>query len=353
MGRQANIFWNSKPKGSPNGFYRSLTVNHANIPNTDQTNFPVLVSGTYTYLKTLVNGGKVTNASGFDIYFSASITGSPKLPFEIEDWSATSGVIDAWVNVASLSHTTDTVIYIFYGNPAIVTDQSNKTGTWNTAFQGVYHLGNGTTLSPNDSTSNAFNGTITSATAGAGKIGGGGSFSGVLQYITIGNHLGLTGDFTIQAWVNPTDFIGFNGILSKTLTNQPKPFEYRIDASTGKASLFVGDGSGNTSITASTATTAGVFNHVAVSFTQSTATISHYLNGTLNGSSVGAGYPGSTTGTDNAFIGTRSDNATMFKGIIDEVKMTNTVLTADWIKTEFNNQSSPSTFYTVGSETSA
>ena len=38
-----------------------------------------------------------------------------------------------------------------------------------------------------------------------------------------------------------------------------------------------------------------------------------------------------------------------WNGQIDEVRISNSVRSADWITTEYNNQNSPSTFYTVGS----
>jgi hypothetical protein len=37
-------------------------------------------------------------------------------------------------------------------------------------------------------------------------------------------------------------------------------------------------------------------------------------------------------------------------GSLDEVRVSNAVRSADWIATEYNNQSSPATFYTLGSE---
>ena len=39
-----------------------------------------------------------------------------------------------------------------------------------------------------------------------------------------------------------------------------------------------------------------------------------------------------------------------FEGIIDEVRISSTARSAAWIKTEYNNQNSPSTFYSVGKE---
>jgi hypothetical protein len=37
-------------------------------------------------------------------------------------------------------------------------------------------------------------------------------------------------------------------------------------------------------------------------------------------------------------------------GTLDEIRVSNAVRSADWIATEYNNQSSPGTFYTLGSE---
>ena len=40
----------------------------------------------------------------------------------------------------------------------------------------------------------------------------------------------------------------------------------------------------------------------------------------------------------------------LFDGIIDEVRISSMARGADWIKTEYNNESSPGGFYAVGSE---
>jgi hypothetical protein len=36
-----------------------------------------------------------------------------------------------------------------------------------------------------------------------------------------------------------------------------------------------------------------------------------------------------------------------FNGIIDEARISNVARSADWITTEYNNQNSPATFYTI------
>ncbi|HZP61801.1 MAG TPA: protease pro-enzyme activation domain-containing protein, partial [Terriglobales bacterium] len=65
----------------PNGyaFRRAITINHTQVANTDQVNFPVLIAGTYSYLATLANGGCVTNANGYDILFTSDASGNTPL----------------------------------------------------------------------------------------------------------------------------------------------------------------------------------------------------------------------------------------------------------------------------------
>jgi len=38
--------------------------------------------------------------------------------------------VNFWVGIPTLSHTVDTVIYLFYGNPAVTVSQENKAGVW-------------------------------------------------------------------------------------------------------------------------------------------------------------------------------------------------------------------------------
>tara|TARA_B100000809_G_C14947883_1_gene462801 strand:- start:36 stop:836 length:801 start_codon:yes stop_codon:yes gene_type:complete len=51
--------------------------------------------------------------------------------------------------------------------------------------------------------------------------------------------------------------------------------------------------------------------------------------------------------------GAGGGNPHYFDGIIDEIRISNTNRSANWISTEYNNQNSPATFYTVSSEFTA
>ena len=166
------------PEGNGYTYSRSIAIDHTKVPNNDQANFPVLISGTYSYLATVANGGRVQNASGYDVIFASDSGCTTKLNHEVETYNAGTGAVNYWVKIPTVSHSSDTVIYMCYGNASITASEENKNGVWDSNFKIVAHLGNGTTLSANDSTSNASHGTITGATAASGGIDGGASFNG-------------------------------------------------------------------------------------------------------------------------------------------------------------------------------
>jgi len=103
-------------------------LGHENVPNTDQADFPVLISGVYSYLATVSNGGLVQSSNGYDIIFSQDPQGATKLDHEIDSYDQGTGTASFWVRIPTLSHTVDTVIYLFFGNANITASQQNKAG---------------------------------------------------------------------------------------------------------------------------------------------------------------------------------------------------------------------------------
>lgn len=85
----------------------------------------------------------------------------------------------------------------------------------------------------------------------------------------------------------------------------------------------------------------------------------HHLVATINGT-TGKIYKNgieAVSGTVNAAVDASStiqmgrfNNSYFFNGSLDEVRISNAVRSADWIKTEYNNQSDPSSFISVSSE---
>lgn len=192
------------------GFRRAIIIDHSKIPNTDQTNFPFLFSTTDPVFASVANGGHVNSSSGYDIIFSTDPYGLTKLDHELDQYNPATGQLVAWVRVPALSHSTDTVLYVFYGNPVVSTAQANPTGVWGVNYTGVYHMGNGTILSESDSSVYGNNGTAQLATAGPGLIGGGVSFAGLQMgnwpELDMGNSISLvpTLAVTVSGWFNTT-----------------------------------------------------------------------------------------------------------------------------------------------------
>jgi hypothetical protein len=332
---------------------RTIVINSGQVPHTDQTNFPVLISlpaNTYTDLKTTANGGVVTNANGYDILFTSDAAGTQPLAYERESYSGSTGAMIDWVNVPTVSHSANTSIYLFYGNAAVSTDQSNPSGTWDSSYVGVWHLPNGTTLSANDSTSNANNGTINGATAASGEVDGAASFNGSSNYLDLGNANSLkltTGNsLTLEAWIKPASEGTYQFAIDKSKGGTAG---YTLAASYPGGGPYLAIDSGY--ITTNSAIATGVWNHLVgvATWNGSSYSLAIYLNGVNQTNGISGGTDTLTDpGTDVALGRRNSDSSTYLDGSLDEVRISKTARSADWIATEYNNQSNPSNFYAVG-----
>ena len=152
-------------------YYGSLVIQASKCGSSSVSNFPLLVSVSDPTLKSTANGGAVTNANGYDIVFTSDQAGTSPLNWEVESWSASAGTWLGWVQVPTLpaSSGSNLTIYVWYGNSAITTQQNTPSATWSSDYKGIYHYGNGATISTADSTSNGNTVTLTgSPTAATG-----------------------------------------------------------------------------------------------------------------------------------------------------------------------------------------
>jgi YD repeat-containing protein len=340
-------------------YRRAITIDHTKIANTDQTNFPILVSGTYSYLATTANGGNVASASGYDIIFTSDAGGTSNLAFEQESYSPSTGQVNYWVNIPTLSHTADTAIYMFYGNPSIAIDQSNKTAVWDSNEHFVYHLGetSGTTI--NDSTSNNVTGTKTSAANPSATLNG--WIDGAQSFLSssagsIGtSDVSTPTDYTIGMWLSPAGTIAAENIFTRTNSSGPTSAwsdQLRIN-SAGHFQAYTYDGGHCSNLnlgcaaTGTTVAAAGSWYYVVV--TASNGGIeSLYVNGALEATSPALGTL--WTGGNQWKLGSNSgDSMGYFNGVIDELEYSSSVRSADWISTQYNNQGTPWRFYTIDS----
>jgi RHS repeat-associated protein len=335
----------------PDGYLyrRAITIDHTNVPNTDQTNFAVLISGTYAFLATTANGGNVANANGYDILFASDANGLNPLPFEQESYNPSTGAILYWVKLPSVSHTANTVFYMFYGNASISADQSTKTLVWDTNYKGVWHLPNGSTLSGADSTSNGYTLTNNNSTAATtGKVDGAASFNGSNNYLSNSSlSISSGSSITISFW-NYVTSSQLQAAAAFTIGASDNPNRISAHAPWSDSTLYwdFGSYSGGGRISTSYSSYVGSWTHVVLEYNATNTTHSIYLNGSLAASNVNSSAPQNTqTGID---IGAWPSSSYYHRGSIDEFRVSTVARSADWIATEYKNQSSPSTFYSVG-----
>jgi hypothetical protein len=339
-------------------YRRTITVDHSKCGSNDSSSFPLLFTGTFTYLKSTGNGGLVQHGSGYDISFYSDSALTTKLNFERVKWVASTGECEFWIRIPTLSHTTDTVVYLAYGDVSIVTDQSNKTAVWDSNFLAVYHLPDGSTLSGTDSTGNAANATINGATATGGKVNGGASFNGSSKYITLPNPDVVTTDrFTVSVWINATSLPAWGTILKNWGDSNPGAFHLGLNASGGNVSNYLTEsGGGGVSITDTSAISTGVWYYIST--TADGSTLRLYQNGSSVGTPVS--YNGTLKSFPYTLVGAKpADGSNVASGIapgywdgsMDEVRISKSARSSDWILSEYNNQNDPATFYAIGSQT--
>lgn len=330
------------------GYYRAITVDHTKVPNTDRTNFPVLFSGTYAWLATVANGGLVQSSSGYDIIFALDALGQQRLPHELVTYTASSGLIVCWVTLPTISHTADTVFYVLYGNASISSDQSFTVQAWWRPADSpinlcAMHLDGGgadaTGLQTGSSTAITYNTTN-------GKIYQGAGFNGSTSQIDISSVILSPAHLSVTAWVNPSSLANaYNAIETNFGPSKGHGFFVK---SNGKLAVFLQrtGASVNYDGTGSNTLSTGTWYHVA--FTYDGSTLIGYVNGAADATvSDASGY---TSASANQVIGQDTQTAGhRWTGAIDEFRVWREAISADWIATEYNNQNSPSTFYSVES----
>jgi hypothetical protein len=332
----------------------SITIDHnkvGTVNNTDQTNFPVLVSGTYDgtagapNLKSAGNSGHVQNGNGYDIYFYSDSGLTTRIPAERETYNASTGAVLFWVNVSTVSHTSDTVIYVGYGDSGISTDPNSdatygKNAVWDSSYKEVLHLPDGSSLSVNDSTSNANNGSSNTAAATTGQIDGGSAHNGG-SFFTPQLNVFQSNNFSIDFWFKSNDTSVSNNYIMINYNAGPQNaiiYEYVDNQIEFFANSYTGsDPRPNTQINI-------------------TDTNWHHIVYQYDGTNWEAFKDGvqimAQTRTFNLTPELTTWEWVTANHNLDELRVSNAKRSADWITTEYNNESSPSTFYTMGSEQS-
>ena len=333
---------------------KKITIDYAKVED-DLIDFPILVNVTDTGLR------DYAQSDGDDILFTES-DGTTKLSHEIETYTSATGGLVAWVKVPTLSSISNTILYMYYGN-LLAANQQNVTNVWSNNYEAVYHLNDG---SFNDSTSNARHGTNYGSSDTTGKIAGARDFypANGVDYISIGNWNVPGSQLTLQAWINPDTFAQDDPrVVTKatgsTAQEQEHVFMLSLyDGSIGENRLRFRLKTGTSDTTGTTTLigtppnsdlpSAGSWYLAAATYDGSNMRIvRNGLNGGIT-SKTGSLRQNSWAIQIGNHPGSTSMTSRSFDGKIDEVRISSVARSASWLQTEYNNQNSPSTFYSIG-----
>jgi hypothetical protein len=262
---------------------------------------------------------------------------------EIEYFDDSSGELVAWVNVPSLSSSVDTVLYMYYGN-SDCSSQENIEKVWDSDYKLVYHLDE-TSGHHQDSTANNADSTEESVTvqgSAAGKIGGADEFERDNTDYVIAPNVGSLNTFTLEMWAKYESYVNAEELMGKE-----KYIAFVTGYDDHHLRYVVGDGAWG--------------NYVSSGAGSIETGIWYYIVGTSDGTNIELFIDSDSKGTaENAdnfnadfHLGERYANKYNFDGIMDEVRVSATERSQDWITTSYNTMNDPSSFLTFGPEESA
>jgi len=304
------------------------------------------------------------DSAGADIRITRA-DGTTECAFEIVaiDTSAKTGELHFKANF--LSSSSDTSFKIYYGNAGAsayaATDTYGSENVWTDNVIGAWHHEE-TSGNIVDSSSNGISLTRTGPTSVEGALSGNGSdFDGTNDYFNSGTDVSvlnnLTGDFTFSFWLKRNN--------SSTLSSAEFIFSKRNSAGGDKQqwSMMLDNGSSGSNAELVFNCYSGGWRNVPLGPTitdtnwhhivlkhDDTSTLECYKDGVSSGT---VGYThGITSFTNSMFKGRDGANGNpRYADIkLDEFRVFDALLSDDYIVTDYNNQNSPSTFYTVGSE---
>lgn len=333
-------------------YRRKITIDHNKVSGTSNLlNFPLLVD---------IKDGNITSlsqSSGQDILFTDDK--GNKLDHELDAFDVSTGSVAAWIRIPTLRPGSDLEIYLYWGNRNC-SSQQNATGVWDSNYKAVWHMNEINSL---DSTSNA-NHLTSSATpvVVSSKIRNGVDYeSGSSQYASVNDNssLDILTNLTLQCWVRLESLPAGNAeyqMMTKD-NSSIRGFTLSVLNSTAQSKssfrLNINNGSfpeGSDTVFGNTAIGINTYYLVHAVFEPSaTNKLRIYINGVVD--DVQTSSSAAINNTTSAFqLAARefSGSRNFFDGILDECRVSNTVRSADWMLTEYNNQNSPSTFYSLG-----
>jgi hypothetical protein len=296
--------------------------------------------------------------SGEDIRFSKA--DGTHLYYQIERWDSLSGEAQVWVRVDTVYGNNSTqYIYMHWGKFDAVS-RSNGTAVFDTTngFMGVWHLNQnpgGTYPQLTDASSRhnhgVTNGSMSTSNSITGVVDRGVELDGVDDYINTTVQFNNPVAFTLSLWfktttVNGGKLIGFGN----QQTGQSSSYDRTVWMDTaGKIHFGIYNGSVQ-SIGTSTAFNDGLWHQLTAQV--SSAGMKLFIDGILSASNAGYTTPENYNGYwrigyDNMTGWPNPPNTFYIKSAVDEAVIAHTARSEHWIKLNYENIKSSSSFITV------
>jgi PKD repeat protein len=333
-------------------YHQKIYINTANLSLTaDIVNFPVLIR----VIPTGLDGYSKVKTNGADIRFSKSDNSTP-LSYEIEKWDSASGAI--WVKIDTVfKNNSLQYIVMHYGN-ATAADSSSGSKVFQTfnRFAGVWHM-NETPVADVaciiDRTSNKHDGmpygTIDNSNMRqvSGITGSAINFNGTDNYIDLANPSALIfgkANISVSAWIN-TSSTNPQGIVIKSNNGTHERGDKSFGVSDSNLTKFGIDNGWVSSCRGTSNVTNGKWHHLV--WTQKAADTAGlerwllYVDGVKEKSLAIAtidDIANHTVQIGQSLTGYIPLFSNRFNGQIDEVEISDTTRSPDWIKLSFETQ---------------
>ncbi len=334
------LIWKKDPPPASEATSFTITIDHTKVA-ANLTDFPV-----YVDLSDMpASFWDTVSSSGGDIRMYES-DGTTEIPREVVaiDTGTKTGELHFKGDLSSTSDTSFILTIDGTSSDYAADATYGAENVWDADFAAVYHLNDENAI---DSTANGKDGTVQGGMSSSnivdGKVGKALNFDGSDDYISL--------PFIINPSTTPLSATLFGSIDTDLSSNgtalqqngtSGRSWIYRFATDPNPFSTYLG-GSRTDSNTAIAPTT-----WYSLGMTYASGTVQLYTNGSPDSSK--AETPESET--DTFIIGSGKGSA-FWDGQIDEVRISSTNRSANWISTEYNNQNSPSTFYTATSQTAS
>lgn len=344
----------SVPMLSGYDFRRPVSVNISQVEGSqDLFKYTSLLVLDDSWVREVSYGGEVKDLRAWDIALTKK-DGITSVPFELESYDPQAGKLAIWVHLDTLHSSDPDQLYLYYGGNA--SSDPSDLSFWYQDYLGVWHLDS----SYEDSGPGSWNLANSGVSPTISQIGYGISNNNS-SYLSAGNisTIGGADSITGSIWVKLDDLNSDGALFAKGNWGPSLPILFWRDEkgnNSGRTNTFsilvYGDNvSKRIEGEADIANDTG-WHYVTFTFAAGEADgLRLYVDGVEDPNSpVDVSAISSLLSNSELFRIGRSSSSSSLEGTLDEARLSAKVRSGDWIKTEYNNQSDPGSFWTVGPE---